>query len=161
MPRILRAHGGTVGAATGLGHDGDLPVGRHPAEGAPLDLDEQDAAVLTAYLASTYVGPHERAPELLLPFEAADGDLVAQSLGETKMVAPSPNGLITTSRAVPVTLFFVVAPRIAIATASGPMSSRRRSIQLRWARTNRSMSSSGIRAGALIRSRASGWVSRR
>ena len=50
--------------------------------------DEPDARVLAAYLAGSYVGPHERAPELLLPFEVEDSDLLATALGTTKMVVP-------------------------------------------------------------------------
>ena len=50
--------------------------------------DEGDAAVLTAYLAGQYVGPHDRAPELLLPFEVEDLDLLASALPETKILVP-------------------------------------------------------------------------
>ena len=50
--------------------------------------DEPDGRVLAAYLAGSYVGPHERAPELLLPFEVEDRDLLATALGTTRMVVP-------------------------------------------------------------------------
>ena len=50
--------------------------------------DEPDARVLAAYLAGSYVGPQDRAPELLLPFDVEDSDLLATALGTTKMVVP-------------------------------------------------------------------------
>ena len=50
--------------------------------------DEADAAVLTAYLAGHYVGPHDRAPELFLPFEVEDLDLLAAALPETRILVP-------------------------------------------------------------------------
>ena len=50
--------------------------------------EEPDAAVLAAYLAGSYLAAQERAPELLLPFEVADGDLLAQSLGATRLLIP-------------------------------------------------------------------------
>jgi excinuclease ABC subunit C len=50
--------------------------------------DEPDARVLTAYLAGHYVGQSERAPELLLPFDVEDGELLATALGSTRMVMP-------------------------------------------------------------------------
>ena len=49
---------------------------------------EEDAVALTAYLASSYVQTHDRAPEVLLPFEVADSHLLAESLGVTKMLIP-------------------------------------------------------------------------
>ena len=50
--------------------------------------DEPDARVLAAYLAGSYVGPQDRAPELLLPFDVEDSDLLATALGTTRMVVP-------------------------------------------------------------------------
>ena len=50
--------------------------------------DEADAAVLTTYLAGNYVGPQDRAPELLLPFEIEDLDLLAAALPGTKILVP-------------------------------------------------------------------------
>ena len=50
--------------------------------------DEPDAAVLTAYLAGHYVGPHDRAPELLLPFEIVDLELLASAVPETRILVP-------------------------------------------------------------------------
>ena len=50
--------------------------------------DEADAAVLTTYLAGNYVGPQDRAPELLLPFEIEDLDLLAAALPGTRVLVP-------------------------------------------------------------------------
>ena len=50
--------------------------------------DEQDAAVLTTYLAGHYVGPQDRAPELLLPFEIEDVELLATAIPGTKILIP-------------------------------------------------------------------------
>ena len=50
--------------------------------------DETDAAVLSAYLAGTYLGPIDRAPELLLPFGVDDQDLLAHSFGPTRLTVP-------------------------------------------------------------------------
>ena len=50
--------------------------------------DEPDPAVLTAYLAGNYIGPGERASELLLPFEVEDSDLLAAALGTTRLLVP-------------------------------------------------------------------------
>ena len=50
--------------------------------------DEADAAVLTTYLAGNYVGPQDRAPELLLPFEIEDLDLLAAALPGTRILVP-------------------------------------------------------------------------
>ena len=50
--------------------------------------DEADAAVLTTYLAGNYVGPQDRAPELLLPFEIEDLDLLAAALPATRILVP-------------------------------------------------------------------------
>ena len=50
--------------------------------------DEGDATVLTAYLAGHYVGPHDRAPELLLPFEIEDRDLLAATVPGTAIQIP-------------------------------------------------------------------------
>jgi excinuclease ABC subunit C len=50
--------------------------------------DEPDARVLTAYLAGNYVSSAERAPDLLVPFEVADAELLATALGATRMHVP-------------------------------------------------------------------------
>ena len=50
--------------------------------------DEGDATVLTAYLAGHYVGPHDRAPELFLPFEIEDRDLLAATVPGTTILVP-------------------------------------------------------------------------
>lgn len=49
---------------------------------------EDDAAVLSAYLARTYVTSDERAPELLVPFDFEDRDAIEQSARGTRVVAP-------------------------------------------------------------------------
>ncbi|HXG73176.1 MAG TPA: excinuclease ABC subunit UvrC [Gemmatimonadaceae bacterium] len=49
---------------------------------------EEDAAVMSVFLAGTYVGMRERARQLLLPFDFADRDLVEQALPETKVLIP-------------------------------------------------------------------------
>ena len=51
--------------------------------------DESDAAVLSAYLAGSYLGPTDRAPELLLPFGVEDQELIAESLGGTRLTIPA------------------------------------------------------------------------
>ncbi|HVE79569.1 MAG TPA: excinuclease ABC subunit UvrC [Gemmatimonadaceae bacterium] len=50
--------------------------------------DEPDPAVLAAYLARTYVGNDQRAPELLVPFDVEDRPLFEESLGGTKILIP-------------------------------------------------------------------------
>jgi excinuclease ABC subunit C len=49
---------------------------------------EPDAAVLTAYLAGSYLSSSERAPELLLPFDVEDRELLEQSLERTTLHVP-------------------------------------------------------------------------
>jgi excinuclease ABC subunit C len=49
---------------------------------------EPDAAVLTAYLAGSYLPTRDRAPELLLPFEVEDRELLEESLGGTTIHVP-------------------------------------------------------------------------
>jgi excinuclease ABC subunit C len=50
--------------------------------------DEQDSAILSAYLAGSYVSLRERARQLLVPFEFDDRDLVEQTLADTKILIP-------------------------------------------------------------------------
>ena len=50
--------------------------------------DEGDAAVLSAYLARTYVGSDERAAELLVPFDFEDREAMEASLTGTRVIAP-------------------------------------------------------------------------
>jgi len=49
---------------------------------------EEDAAVMSVFLAGTYVGMRERARQLLLPFDFPDRDLVEQALPDTKILIP-------------------------------------------------------------------------
>jgi excinuclease ABC subunit C len=49
---------------------------------------EPDTAILSAYLARTYVAFEEKAPELLVPFDFEDRELLEQSLERTKVHAP-------------------------------------------------------------------------
>jgi excinuclease ABC subunit C len=49
---------------------------------------EDDAAVLSAYLARTYVPSDERASELLVPFDFEDREAVEASMTGTRVVAP-------------------------------------------------------------------------
>ena len=49
---------------------------------------ESDARVLTAYLAASYVGPHDHAPELLVPFDVEDSELLVAALGGTRLLVP-------------------------------------------------------------------------
>ena len=49
---------------------------------------ESDAAVLTAYLAGAYLPSRDRAPELLVPFEVEDRELLQESLAGTTMRVP-------------------------------------------------------------------------
>jgi excinuclease ABC subunit C len=49
---------------------------------------EEDSAILLAYLAGSYVALHERARQLLVPFDFGDRDLLEQSLGGTKILIP-------------------------------------------------------------------------
>ncbi len=49
---------------------------------------EPDAAVMTAYLAGSYLAARERAPELLLPFDVEDRELLEESLTGTTIHVP-------------------------------------------------------------------------
>ena len=49
---------------------------------------ENDAAVLSAYLARTYVSSNERAAELLVPFDFEDREAMEASLTGTRVIAP-------------------------------------------------------------------------
>ena len=49
---------------------------------------EEDSAVMSAYLARTYLPLTERAPELLAPFDFADRELFERSLTGTKILVP-------------------------------------------------------------------------
>ena len=49
---------------------------------------EPDTAILSAYLARTYVAFEEKAPELLVPFDFEDRELLEQSLEKTKVHVP-------------------------------------------------------------------------
>ena len=49
---------------------------------------EDDAAVLSAYLARTYVTSHERASELLVPFDFEDREAIEESARGTRVMAP-------------------------------------------------------------------------
>jgi excinuclease ABC subunit C len=49
---------------------------------------EPDAAVMTAYLAGSYLSSRERAPELLLPFDVEDRELLEESLTGTTIHVP-------------------------------------------------------------------------
>ena len=54
---------------------------------ANIDGDP-DSAVLSAYLARTYVGAEARAAELLVPFDFEDRELLEQSIGGTRVGVP-------------------------------------------------------------------------
>src|SRR3712207_4396941 len=49
---------------------------------------DPDTAVLSAYLARTYVGAPERAAELLVPFDFEDRELLEQSVAGTRVSVP-------------------------------------------------------------------------
>jgi excinuclease ABC subunit C len=49
---------------------------------------EPDTAILSVFLAGTYVPLHERARELLVPFDFEDRELLEQSLGGTRVLVP-------------------------------------------------------------------------
>lgn len=49
---------------------------------------EEDSAILSAYLAGSYVALRERARQLLVPFEFDDRDLLEQTLADTKILIP-------------------------------------------------------------------------
>ena len=49
---------------------------------------EPDTAILSAYLARTYLAFEEKAPELLVPFDFEDRELLQESLERTKVHAP-------------------------------------------------------------------------
>jgi excinuclease ABC subunit C len=50
--------------------------------------EEQDAAVLAAYLAGSYLQLEDRARELYAPFDFEDRDVIQESLGKTEVVVP-------------------------------------------------------------------------
>jgi excinuclease ABC subunit C len=50
--------------------------------------DEKDTAVLSVFLAGTYVPMHERARDLLVPFDFEDREILEQSLGGTRVSVP-------------------------------------------------------------------------
>jgi len=50
--------------------------------------DEEDAAVLEAYLAGAYLALEDRAAELLVPFPPCDQELLEVSLARTRILAP-------------------------------------------------------------------------
>ncbi|MGM3243156.1 hypothetical protein ACS2VP_27490, partial [Bacillus cereus group sp. Bc237] len=49
---------------------------------------EDDADILSAYLARGYAGAGERAGELLVPMDFEDRPLLEESLGTTRVVVP-------------------------------------------------------------------------
>jgi excinuclease ABC subunit C len=49
---------------------------------------EEDSAILLAYLAGSYVALHERARQLLVPFDFGDRELLEESLSGTKILIP-------------------------------------------------------------------------
>ena len=49
---------------------------------------EEDSAILLAYLAGSYVALHERARQLLVPFDFGDRELLEESLTGTKILIP-------------------------------------------------------------------------
>jgi excinuclease ABC subunit C len=49
---------------------------------------EEDAAILLAYLAGSYVALHERTRQLLVPFDFGDRELLEESLASTKILVP-------------------------------------------------------------------------
>jgi excinuclease ABC subunit C len=49
---------------------------------------EEDAAIMSAYLAGSYVALRERARQLIVPFDFNDRDLLEQSLPQTKILVP-------------------------------------------------------------------------
>ena len=50
--------------------------------------DAQDSAVLSAYLAGSYLQLEDRAKELYAPFDFDDRELIQESLGKTEVVVP-------------------------------------------------------------------------
>lgn len=50
--------------------------------------EEQDGAVLAAYLVGSYLQLEDRAQELYLPFDVDDRELIQESLGRTAIVVP-------------------------------------------------------------------------
>jgi excinuclease ABC subunit C len=50
--------------------------------------EEEDRAVLSAYLAGSYLQLEDRAQELYVPFDFDDRDLIQESLGRTEIVIP-------------------------------------------------------------------------
>src|SRR5688572_22880336 len=49
---------------------------------------EEDSAILLAYLAGSYVALHERARQLLVPFDFGDRELLEESLSDTRILIP-------------------------------------------------------------------------
>jgi excinuclease ABC subunit C len=49
---------------------------------------EEDADVMTLFMAGSYVGMQEKARQVLLPFDFPDRELIEQSLPETKILIP-------------------------------------------------------------------------
>jgi excinuclease ABC subunit C len=49
---------------------------------------EEDAEVMSVFLAGSYVGMQERARQLLLPFDFPDRELIEQALPETRILIP-------------------------------------------------------------------------
>ncbi|GAC1478586.1 MAG: excinuclease ABC subunit UvrC [Gemmatimonadaceae bacterium] len=49
---------------------------------------EEDPAILRAYLARTYITVEERAPELLVPFDFEDREVLEESLNGTRILVP-------------------------------------------------------------------------
>ncbi|MDP9177982.1 MAG: excinuclease ABC subunit UvrC [Gemmatimonadota bacterium] len=49
---------------------------------------EEDSAILLAYLAGSYVALHERARQLLVPFDFGDRELLEESLSGTRILIP-------------------------------------------------------------------------
>ncbi len=95
---VLRVEGGDRDAV-GYARDGDDAVvtllkirdGKLLARGHRFmeNVDgEDDGEVLGLFLAGTYVGMKERAPELLLPFDFPDRELVEQSLPGERVHVP-------------------------------------------------------------------------
>lgn len=95
---VLRVEGGDRDVA-GYARDGDDAVVAllRIREGRLLGrehrflenlADEPDGDILGLYLAASYVGSAERAPELLLPFDFPDRDALEASLGGTRVAVP-------------------------------------------------------------------------
>jgi excinuclease ABC subunit C len=66
--------------------DGKLLARSHRLLGN-LD-EEEDPAILAAYLTRSYLNADEHAAELLLPFDVEDRELIEESLGRTRLLVP-------------------------------------------------------------------------